>query len=125
MLVSMLPPLLLRDKRRRRRRVEHLEIVHVMIGYGTEREVHVLELARVFLDSHVDAPQPKIERHPPGELCRGFHDVAWIKLPPRHNRQPGPAITPELQAQEAALERVNLLDVDRAHEPGDQQDGIA
>ena len=106
--------------------VEQLAVaVLLVVGDGREREIHVLVLLGIVLDLEVFAPQSEIHRAPFEQLGDGLDVVARIERQRRHD---GKARTPrgaEFAPEETALERVDMLDLDAAIEPGRQEQRVA
>src|SRR4051812_30112890 len=79
--IAGLAPLLLGDKRRSARRMEHLQVFDVVIRHRSQRHVHVFETVRIFLNSFVDTSNAPIQNREARELYDRFSPITWIKFP--------------------------------------------
>ncbi len=104
----------------RRARMKEVVRIDLVIGNRSQREVGVFESPRIPVDAEIDQPQLDVKSDPPAQLRRGLEKVSRIKLPGGDDGHPGPAVTPRLESQKAAFQRMNPLEFDTPPEPREQ-----
>src|SRR5262245_2436088 len=109
----------------RRGGAEQFACFSFVVGNRRHGEVGVLETLRIMLDAKIDSPQPQVQPTPPHQFRCGFAEVFRIEAPGRLDREAGASVATDLASKETAFERVDLLEINAALEPRDQEQSIA
>src|SRR6185437_7488892 len=105
--------------------VEHLVRLGLVVRHGFDGEIGIFVAPGVVLDAQVLHAQAQIDRAPAPDLADHFGPVFGVEFPHRLDRHRGAAILPEFEAQKAALDRVDVLQLHRRLEPGQREQHVA
>src|SRR5437763_15022256 len=107
-----------------RRIMEHLQVLDVVPAHRRERDIGVLETLRITFNPHVNPADIEIEPAPLHSLAHRLKGITRVEFPHRLDWPGRPPITAKLETERSGLERMDLLDPERTHEPGDKHECV-
>src|SRR5215831_4202471 len=117
--------MLLREISLRCRSAEQCTGLGLVVGDRSHGKVSVPQPLRIMFDAQIEASQPQVQPNPAHLVHSGLGEVLRIEAPGWLDRETRSSIAAGLTSQKPAFERVHLLEIDAALEPGEQEQRVA